>query len=394
MAESVRCPECTAEFEVPRGDSGREVTCPRCDARFRPARPAPPARRPARARPRPGGPSEGRRAASQVLGTPAKLLQLTAALQLAIPLGILALEVHDWANRRPPAPNAVLPPAGFVAVATFLLLKDAAVLVGAWHMLKFRRYPVALAGAIAALWPIDGCALFSVIFGIWAIVALQNPAVRRAFAENAPDAWPDDEEEGEPAAPPAVPAPPAGDDLPVAEATDAAPANLPVGKLLAPAEASRPWAAAPRTTKPADWRERAIRRAETEVHGPAVVLLIAWLFGALFALCLFCVALYVLVGPPPANPPPPGERPLMAALGLVYPVVAALGLYGAVQMLRLRSYGWAMTSAILMMVSFFGCLLGLAVGIWAVVVLNRPDVARGFSLNRSGDRRTGTDDDD
>jgi hypothetical protein len=87
----------------------------------------------------------------------------------------------------------------------------------------------------------------------------------------------------------------------------------------------------------------------------------------------------------------------MVLLGLIYPVVIAVGVYGALQVYRLRSRGWALVSAVLMMVSFCSCLAGLAVGVWAFLVLNRPDVARGFSLNalnRSREWQTGTDDDD
>jgi len=67
------------------------------------------------------------------------------------------------------------------------------------------------------------------------------------------------------------------------------------------------------------------------------------------------------------------------ALGLV---IGVLIIIGAVQMKRVRSSGWARTSAILAMlplpnpVTWF---LGLPMGIWALVVLRRPDVRAAFA---------------
>ncbi|HKW30799.1 MAG TPA: malectin domain-containing carbohydrate-binding protein, partial [Verrucomicrobiae bacterium] len=52
-------------------------------------------------------------------------------------------------------------------------------------------------------------------------------------------------------------------------------------------------------------------------------------------------------------------------------------LFGALQMLRLRSYAWALAAAIL---SIVACsLIGLPMGIWALIVLARPDVRETFA---------------
>jgi hypothetical protein len=58
-----------------------------------------------------------------------------------------------------------------------------------------------------------------------------------------------------------------------------------------------------------------------------------------------------------------------------------LMIYGALQMRQLKSFGLAMTSAILVMLPCAGCccLLGLPVGIWALVTLNKPEVKSAFS---------------
>lgn len=53
---------------------------------------------------------------------------------------------------------------------------------------------------------------------------------------------------------------------------------------------------------------------------------------------------------------------------------------GALRMMRLRSYRWAMTASILALLPFSpASLLGIAIGIWSLVVLNRPNVRAAFA---------------
>jgi hypothetical protein len=79
----------------------------------------------------------------------------------------------------------------------------------------------------------------------------------------------------------------------------------------------------------------------------------------------------------------------MAIFGIVLfqLVPAVLILFGALQMMRLRSYAWALAAAIL---SIVACsLIGLPMGIWALIVLARQDVRDTFaSAARSGLPRT------
>ncbi|MGH7992085.1 MAG: protein kinase domain-containing protein [Limisphaerales bacterium] len=58
-------------------------------------------------------------------------------------------------------------------------------------------------------------------------------------------------------------------------------------------------------------------------------------------------------------------------------VPGLLILFGAFQMLRLRSYAWALTAAILSVVAC--SLIGLPMGIWALIVLARQDVRETFA---------------
>jgi heme/copper-type cytochrome/quinol oxidase subunit 2 len=69
-------------------------------------------------------------------------------------------------------------------------------------------------------------------------------------------------------------------------------------------------------------------------------------------------------------------------------ILDGLIIYGAVQMLKLRSHAWAVASAILAILCLLSCsVLGLVLGIWAMVVLSRPEVQAAF---RSHDPRPPT----
>lgn len=58
----------------------------------------------------------------------------------------------------------------------------------------------------------------------------------------------------------------------------------------------------------------------------------------------------------------------------------AVILYGAIKMKRLQSFGLAMAASILALVPCMTCCcLGLPVGIWALVILNKPEVKGAFS---------------
>lgn len=68
----------------------------------------------------------------------------------------------------------------------------------------------------------------------------------------------------------------------------------------------------------------------------------------------------------------------MAALSLL---IFALVILGGVKMLQLRARGLVMTAAILAMIPCFTsccCVLGLPLGIWVIVLINKPEVRNQF----------------
>jgi hypothetical protein len=61
-------------------------------------------------------------------------------------------------------------------------------------------------------------------------------------------------------------------------------------------------------------------------------------------------------------------------------LVSGLILFGGIKMQKLESYGLAMTVSIIAMIPCFSpcCLIGLPIGIWALVVLSKPEVKGAF----------------
>jgi predicted PurR-regulated permease PerM len=93
------------------------------------------------------------------------------------------------------------------------------------------------------------------------------------------------------------------------------------------------------------------------------------------------------------------EQILGVALPPMYLVAAAVGvltIVGGVKMRNLRGRGLAMTGSVLSMIPCLSgcCIVGLPVGIWALVVLNNPDVRAGFAAVAAGDSTRGRFDDE
>jgi hypothetical protein len=66
--------------------------------------------------------------------------------------------------------------------------------------------------------------------------------------------------------------------------------------------------------------------------------------------------------------------------GIIGIAVGLVILVGAMKMKKLENYGFAMAASIIAMIPCFSpcCLLGLPIGIWALVVLSKPEVKSAF----------------
>ena len=62
-------------------------------------------------------------------------------------------------------------------------------------------------------------------------------------------------------------------------------------------------------------------------------------------------------------------------------VINAIVLFGAINMMAVRKRGWAIAAAILALIAAPGNLIGLPMGIWALVVLSRREVAEAFAAS-------------
>lgn len=73
---------------------------------------------------------------------------------------------------------------------------------------------------------------------------------------------------------------------------------------------------------------------------------------------------------------------LSAVVGAVFTIFGILTVVGAIAMIKRRYYGLALTGTILAMIDIGNCccILGLPFGIWALIILVRPDVKEAFDL--------------
>jgi hypothetical protein len=129
---------------------------------------------------------------------------------------------------------------------------------------------------------------------------------------------------------------------------------------------------------PLDLRQQAL----ADLRPPAIALLVTGLLG----LAADLLSLWAWMRLPEEalerfplglTPPPPGA--MIAALA-IFTLLSAVVALGAMQMLSLRWYPLALAGSLLAMINLANacCLLGVPFGIWALVVLLRPDVREAF----------------
>jgi hypothetical protein len=67
---------------------------------------------------------------------------------------------------------------------------------------------------------------------------------------------------------------------------------------------------------------------------------------------------------------------------LFFPTLA-FSIYGALQMMNARKYGFAIASAIITILSGCVVVIGFPIGIWALIVLLKPEIKSAFAGNDS-----------
>ena len=121
------------------------------------------------------------------------------------------------------------------------------------------------------------------------------------------------------------------------------------------------------------------------VNGPAVGLIVTAILGAVAQVVSLILNLVGASSMAHRGMSQPAWANMFSgAVGMAAAVigilVSGLILMGALKMKKLESYGLAMTASIIAMVPCFSpcCLLGLPIGIWALVVLSKPEVKSAF----------------
>jgi hypothetical protein len=125
--------------------------------------------------------------------------------------------------------------------------------------------------------------------------------------------------------------------------------------------------------------------AAEQVNGPAIGLIVVAVIGALVQVASLIMNLAGasmfasnrMPNNPWANMFSGTIGVASSALGII---VSAVILLGALKMKKLENYGLAMAATIIAMIPCFSpcCLLGLPIGIWALVVLLKPEVKSAF----------------
>ncbi|MCC6353310.1 MAG: serine/threonine protein kinase [Verrucomicrobiae bacterium] len=115
--------------------------------------------------------------------------------------------------------------------------------------------------------------------------------------------------------------------------------------------------------------------ASQQVKGPAIGLIVTGILNwILIPLITMMIMAYRAIGP--------SGQPALWVVPIVALVLCSLTIFGALKMKGLESYGWALTAAFLAIIVTPGNIIGLPLGIWALVVLSRPDVRAAFRPGR------------
>ena len=125
--------------------------------------------------------------------------------------------------------------------------------------------------------------------------------------------------------------------------------------------------------------------AAQTVSGPATGLMVVAILGfvlQIIALIWRLVGASVMASQMPNQPP--WMNMFAGTVGVVSSIIGILVsgfiLYGATKMKKLENHGLALATSIIAMIPCVSpcCVIGLPIGIWAVVVLSKPEVKNGF----------------
>ncbi len=131
-------------------------------------------------------------------------------------------------------------------------------------------------------------------------------------------------------------------------------------------------------SSPSPASEAAIKESRDQLKGPAIGLLVVGILNWILSVPLTMLAL------PAAQAA--RSMPLAITVILAMLVFNSLVIFAALKMKRLQAYGLAVAASILAIIISPGNLIGLPIGIWALVVLSQREVRTAFSENKDRKR--------
>jgi prepilin-type processing-associated H-X9-DG protein len=117
--------------------------------------------------------------------------------------------------------------------------------------------------------------------------------------------------------------------------------------------------------------EEAIRQ---QVKRPAIGLLVTGIINWIGII----VGLFILSPILAKKQATPDPEAMLLAVGLVAIVFSGLIFFAALKIMRLEAYPWAIAGSILAMITTPGNIIGLPIGIWALVILTSREVKKAF----------------
>ena len=158
------------------------------------------------------------------------------------------------------------------------------------------------------------------------------------------------------------------------QATPPSPTPAHVQSTAPPASWPLPQASDPASSPGPTTADR--KAAREALKTPAILLLIVGVLGAVCGLFGFCGIFMMAATPgPDGSGPPVGIALIYLPMAIMNAVIAV----SALQMMNLRRYPLALTASVLALIPCTGCfLIGLPVGIWSIVLLNKPEIKSAF----------------
>lgn len=128
--------------------------------------------------------------------------------------------------------------------------------------------------------------------------------------------------------------------------------------------------------------------AAAKVKGPAIGIIVVGILGALGSLAGIAqnvLGLSMMGDEEQMQQIPEWARMLAGGAGIALNALALIGsvfvLFGGLQMRKLKGRGLCIAASVVAMLPFLSgcCCVGIPIGIWALIVLSKPDVKQAFA---------------